>query len=147
MRPAVHSAICAATLAAVSLPGPAFAQEDPEAQERAFADAVDTMADPAVQEQAALMAAMLVGAVMEMPVGPLAEAAAQMAGEDAPAIDPDARVRDLVGPQAANAPEIVAERLPEMMQAMAGMAGTFEQLLPQMRAIAENYAREMPGSR
>ncbi|QZH75383.1 MAG: hypothetical protein JY451_01810 [Erythrobacter sp.] len=135
-------AAAAVALMAVTLPGHAFAQD---AGESDLTSAVETMSDPATQEQAALMAAMLVGALMEMPVAPLAEAVSTMAGEDSPAIDPDARVRDYVGPEAARAPEVVAERLPEMMEAMAGMAGAFEQMLPQLRELAERLPQNPQG--
>lgn len=137
-------AICAAALLALGLPSHALAQEAGEGE---LSSAIETLSDPAMQEQAALMAAMLVGALMEMPVGPLAEAASTMAGEAAPAIDPDARVRDFVSPEAAHAPEVIAERLPAMMEAMAGMAGTLEEMLPQLRELAERLPREMPQSR
>jgi hypothetical protein len=137
-------AATAAALLAVTVPGHALAQE---AEGSELSSAIDTMSDPAMQEQVGLMAAMLVGALMEMPVGPLAEAASTMAGEDAPAIDPDARVRDLVGPEAGRAPEVIAERLPEMMEAMAGMAGALEQMLPHLRDLADRLPRDLPQSR
>lgn len=133
-------AVSALALFAATLPAHALAQD---AEEQPLDGVVEAMSDPATQEQAALMAAMLVGALMEMPVGPLAEAASDMAGEDAPAIDPDARVGDLVGPDAARAPEVIAERLPEMMQAMAGMAGAFEEMLPQLRELAERLPQHL----
>ncbi len=133
-------AATAAALLAVTLPGYALAQDAGEGE---LSTAIETMSDPAMQEQVGLMAAMLVGALMEMPVGPLAQAASDMAGEDAPAIDPDARVRDLVGPEAGRAPEVIAERLPEMMEAMAGMAGALEQMLPQLRELAERLPQRI----
>lgn len=137
-------AATAAALLAISLPSHALAQDAGEGE---LSPVIESMSDPATQEQTALMAAMLVGALMEMPVGPLAEAAATMAGKDAPAIDPDARVRDLVGPEAGRAPEVIAERLPEMMEAMAGMAGALEQMLPQLRELAERLPQEIPQTR
>lgn len=114
-------------------PLPALAQDEAESP---LSDAVAMMSDPEMQEQASLMAAMLVGALLEMPVGELADSVAVMAGEEESDIDPDARVRDMLGPDAANAPEIVAERLPQMMQGMAGMAGALEAMMPQLREMA-----------
>ena len=84
--------LIAAVLAAAA-PLPALAQD---AGPSPLKDAAEGMADPATQQQAGMMAAMLVGALLEMPVGPLAEAVVQMGGTSASDIDPDARVRDLL---------------------------------------------------
>ncbi|GGD64335.1 hypothetical protein GRI62_12050 [Erythrobacter arachoides] len=135
------SLIATLALAAAAAPLPALAQD---ADNDPLAGAVERMDDPVVQEQAGLMAAMLVGALMEMRVGPLAEAMAEMTGGEGPAVDPDARVADLLGPDAADAPVRVAEQVPQMMGAMAAMAGAFGDMLPQMRAMGERMRRELP---
>lgn len=127
--------------AALLMPLPALAQD---ADGEVLADAAATLDDPMMQEQAGMMAAMMVGALLEMRVGPLAEAMAEIAGEDAPAIDPDARLADMVGPEAAEAPARVAERVPQMMGAMASLAGAFEEMLPQLREMAARLPRELP---
>lgn len=133
--------IAAASLA-VAAPLPALAQD---AQESPLAAAVEAMDDPAMQEQVGLMAAMLVGAMMEMEVGPLMQAAAEMSGEEASPVDRRARVRDLLGPDlAADAPARVAERVPQMMGAMATMAGAFERMLPELRSMAERLPADLP---
>ena len=140
--------IIAAAAFAATAPLPALAQEVDTSR---LADAVEAMDDPAMQEQVSLMAAALVGVLLEMPVGPLMEAASEAAGEDAPAVDPNATVRDLMGPQAAEAPEIVAERLPEMMGAAASMAGAMggalEAMLPHLRDMADRLPRDLPKRR
>ncbi|WP_133303999.1 hypothetical protein [Aurantiacibacter aquimixticola] len=133
--------IAAALLTSASLAAPAAAQET---EERPLAGLTEAMEDPATQEQVSHTVAALVGALMEMPVGPLVEAMGEMTGEPGPDIDPDARIRDLMGAEAADAPEIVAERLPAMMGAMAQMAGAFEAVLPQLREAAESLPRDLP---
>ena len=140
--------LLAAALIAAAAPLPAMAQDDSSA---AIAEAADAMRDPAMQEQAGLMAAALVGVLLEMPVGPLMEAAAKAGGTENPDVDPHATVRDMLGPQAADAPEMVAERMPQMLDAMAGMAGAMggamEAMMPQLRDLAERLPRRLPESR
>ena len=38
----------------------------------------------------------------------------------------------------------MAEKLPQMMGAMAALAVAFEEMLPQMRAIGEDIAADLP---
>ena len=59
--------------------------------------------------------------------------AATVAGHDPDYIDPDLRVGDLVGPEAAEAPREFAHRLPQMMGAMAAMAAALEGMIPEVR--------------
>lgn len=137
--------LAAALLAATaSLPALAQDADDAVAENSGIAEAAALMDDPEMQEQASLMAAALVGMLLEMPVGQLAGAMGEVDGVEAPAIDPDATVRDLMGEGANGAPERVAERLPQMMEAMAGMAGAFEEMLPALRELAERLPRQLP---
>ncbi|WP_052761872.1 hypothetical protein [Aurantiacibacter luteus] len=127
-----------AALAAFTAPLPAFAQDD-----AAIAEAVEQLDDPAVQEQMSLVAATLVGALMEMRVAPLMEAMDEMSDEPRPRVDPDARVADLVGPEAAEMPARVAERMPRMLGAMSAMAGAFGEMLPHLREVGARMEERM----
>jgi hypothetical protein len=109
------------------LPLPALAQ-DSETSRMA-----EDLSDPARQEQLADMAETMADVLLAMPAAPLLRAAATVAGEDPEDIDPDLRVGDLVGPEAAEAPREFAHRLPQMMGAMAALAATFEDMVPLMR--------------
>ncbi len=130
-----------AAMFAAILPVSAHAQD---ADGAPLAKAAEMLEDPEMQEQVALTAAALVGVLMELPVGTLANAASEAAGETGPAIDPDARVRDLVGADGVDAPQLVAERLPQMMTAVAGMAGAFEAMMPQLRELAARLPQHLP---
>ena len=99
--------------------------------------------DPAVQEQMAAVAEAATTAVLDMPVGPLMRAAKTIAGEDPEWVDPDLRVGDVVGPEAADAPREFAHRLPQMMGAMAAAAATMEAMLPELRAMGDRIAEDM----
>ncbi len=130
--------LAAAAVVAITVSTPALAQEETETPSAAMAQ----MADPATQQQVAMMAQAMGEILLDMPVAPLIEAASRVAGKDvAGDVDPDARVADLVGPDARGAPAAMAERIPAMMSAMAVLAGTLEQLAPQLRDIAARLPR------
>lgn len=99
--------------------------------------------DPVVQEQMAAAAEAATTAVLDIPVGPLMRAAKTIAGEDPEWVDPDLRVGDVVGPEAADAPYDFAHRLPQMMGALAGAAATMEAMLPELRAMGDRIAEDM----
>ena len=99
--------------------------------------------DPVVQEQMATVAEAATTAMLDMPVGPLMRAAKTIAGEDPEWVDPDLRVGDVVGPEAADAPREFARRLPQMMGALATAAATMEAMLPELRAMGDRIAEDM----
>jgi len=103
----------------------------------------EELSDPARQAQIAATAEAATGAMLDMPAAPLLRAAATIAGTDPDAIDPDLRIGDLVGPEAAAAPRQFAHRLPQMMGAMATMAAAFEAMLPELRAMGDRIAEDM----
>ena len=123
MRIVLYSAAAVGAL----LPLPALAQESETSR------MAEEMSDPARQEQLADMAEAMADVLLSMPAAPLLRAAATVAGEDPEDIDPDLRVGDVVGPEAAEAPREFAHRLPQMMGAMAALAATFEDMVPLMR--------------
>ena len=116
-------------LVALLTPLPALAQ-DLESDTREIAG---ELSDPVRQAQIATMAEVMADAVLDLPVGPFLRAAETMAGRDPEYVDPDLRVGDIAGPDAVRAPREFADRLPEMMGAMAGMAVAMEAVLPQLR--------------
>ena len=99
--------------------------------------------DPVRQEQLTAAAGAVTGAVLDMPAAPLLRAARTIAGEDPDYVDPDVRVGDLVGPEAADAPREFAHRLPQMMGALATAAATLETMLPELRAMGDRIAEDM----
>ena len=109
------------------LPVPALAQDSETGR------MAEELSDPARQEQLAVMAETVADVLLSMPAAPMLRAAATVAGEDPEDIDPDLRVGDLVGPEAADAPREFAHRLPQMMGAMAALAATLEDMVPLVR--------------
>ena len=123
-------------LAGVLSPVAALAQSD-------VARAAEELNDPVRQEQMATAVEAVSTAVLDMPAGPLLRAARTIAGEDPDYVDPDLRVGDLVGPEAADAPYELAHRLPQMMGALATAAATLEAMLPELRAMGDRIAEDM----
>lgn len=106
----------------------------------------EELSDPVRQAQVAVAAEAVTGAVMDMPAAPIVRAAAVLAGSDPEAVDPDVRVGDLVGPEAAQAPREFARRLPEMMGSMAVIAAALEDMVPQLREAMERIEDAAPGA-
>jgi len=127
----------ALAMAGALSPVPAFAAPGDAAR------VAEQMNDPVVQEQMATVAEAATTAVLDMPVGPLMRAAKTIAGENPEYVDPDLRVGDVVGPEAADAPREFAHRLPQMMGALATAAATMEAMLPELRAMGDRIAEDM----
>src|SRR3546814_14338709 len=92
-----NDAMCRLPL--IALPRLALAAPLPaSAGEGSLGDAAATLSDPAAQDRMADTVAALVGALMQMPVGPLAEAVARIDPEsDAAYIPPDATLGVIAG--------------------------------------------------
>lgn len=131
----------AASALALATPATAMAQEPPA--ETGVSELADRLNDPAEQERLAGMFAALGEIMLELPVGPMLEATAKAAGEDAPDIDRDARLRDLAGPEAERLPQELSEKVPEMMGMMAGMAEGIETMRPLLEAWAQTMREQI----
>lgn len=131
----------ATALLAAFAPLPALAEESPDS---GLSAAVEEMRDPARQEQMAGLAKAMMGAMLQVKVGPLLGAMAEITGEDAGAIDEEATLADIAGPEAQEAPARFAAAMPAMMDAMGTLAGTFEAMLPELRRVGETMAEKFP---
>jgi len=131
-------------LSAIAAAAAAFASTPALAAEGDAARLADELNDPAKQAEMAAMVQTMANLMLEMPVAPLLRAKAEIEGTDPEAVDPNLTVRDLAGPEAENAPREIAVRLPHMMGALATLAVSLEQMLPQLRAMGDTLAR--PGT-
>lgn len=131
----------AASALALATPAAVAAQEQPV--ETSASELSDRLSDPAEQERLAGMFAALGEIMLELPVGPMLQATARAAGEDAPDIDRDARLRDLAGPEAERLPEEISEKVPQVMGMMAGMAEGIETMRPLLEAWAETMREQI----
>ena len=100
-----------------------------------LSDLGEQMRDPAYQRDMALMLQAMTEVLLDMPVAPLAQAAAEMAEEEARDIDPDLTLRRMV-PQADRAGQEVARVVPRAMQAAGSMAEGLAAMTPLLRDMA-----------
>ncbi|WP_422357176.1 hypothetical protein [Qipengyuania flava] len=100
-----------------------------------MSDLGEQMRDPAHQRDMALMLQAMTEVLLDMPVAPLAQAAAEMAAKETRDIDPDLTLRRMV-PQADRAGEEVARVVPRAMQAAGSMAEGLAAMTPLLRNMA-----------
>lgn len=129
--------------AALAAPVPALARD------RSLGRAAEQLGDPQLQHSIASAIAALSEAMLAMKMAPFAramEGVGEMAGDRdaAPAIDPEATMGDMIGPEAREMPRQMARQVPQMMSAMAGMAGAMEGMLPEFEALGKRLRRDMP---
>lgn len=136
----------AAALAALSTP--AVAQErDVQAVDAApLVDMAQQMRDPERQREIALMVQTMTEVLLDMPIAPLAKAAADMAGEQAEEIDPNTTLRQMA-PGAGELSKQVGKNLPRAMDAMSAMAEGFAAMTPALREMAEQMKDALPERR
>lgn len=129
----LSAVLVAASIAAA--PVPAFAHETDALAER--------LSDPAFQQEISGTVAVMSEILLDLPIAPLAEAAAEMAGEDPAEVDPDLTLRQLAGPDAERVPGEIAENLPRIMGSVAGVAEGFSAMLPALREMARRVDAEI----
>ncbi|WP_428683580.1 hypothetical protein [Sphingopyxis sp.] len=131
MRLTPKLTVAALPLLALAAPMPALAADPSRA--------VATLNDPAAQERMADTVTALVGALMQMQVGPLAKAVAQVDPEsDAAYIPQDATVGDIAGRDPA-----YAERMGDDVRAGTRMAGQAASALQAYAPVLKDMARDL----
>ena len=140
LRPALIAALLATAALA---PVPALARD------HSLAKAANQLNNPELQHTIAGAMAMLSEAMLGMKMAPFAKAMqgmGRMAGDkdDMPAIDPDATLGDMMGPEARDMPRQMSSQVPQMMDAMAGMAGAVDEMLPQFEELGKRLKRQLP---
>ena len=148
MRRLIFSALVAT---AVAVPAPLLAQDDPgaidslelEETQADFSVMAERFRDPEQQRQMALMLRTMSEVLLDLPLAPLMEAVGEVAGEDAPHVDPDATLRTL-SPQADRVPEEIEKNLPRALDAMGSMANAMEAMMPALRDMAERMKNAAP---
>ena len=126
------------------LPGPAVARDRANVRPTDASEMIRQLEDP--HRQAAVAEAM--GAIMSVMLGmkaaPLARAMDAMGGRDeARRIPQNATLSDLAGPDARSLPDEVKRRVPEMMIALGAMAGTMDELMPELKKIGTDVEHAM----
>lgn len=109
------------------LPAPDVEYDEPLSQR---------LADPAVQDELSATVAVLGEILLDMPLAPIVEPMAEIAGRGPGSVDPDLTLRKM-RPEASDVPARVARDLPRAMGAMASMADSLEAMRPALREMAE----------
>lgn len=136
--PLLHE-LSLACLAALALaPLPAMAREE------AAGDVAQQLSDPRNQIAATVALTAISEALLDMNIEPLRRALGAMGDERAEDLPPDAKLRDLAGPQARELPGEIGRRVPQAMGAAAGMAGAIEGMLPELEAMADRMKAAIP---
>ncbi|WP_188235716.1 hypothetical protein [Sphingopyxis sp. LK2115] len=124
-------ALLAPPLIALAVPLPAAASD--------MRDPAATLNDPVAQERMADTVAAIVGALMRMPVGPLAEAVARVDPDsDAAYIPPDATLGEVAGRD----PDF-ADRMGDDVRASARMAGHAASAIAAYAPVLRDMARDL----
>ncbi|QPC98992.1 hypothetical protein [Qipengyuania soli] len=133
----------AAALAAFATP--AAAQDDAvtSSETAPLAGMAEQMRDPERQREMAMMVQTMTEVLLDMPIAPLAKAAADMAGEQAEEIDPNMTLRKMA-PDAGEVSKQVGKNLPRAMEAMGSMAEGFAAMAPALREMAERMKDALP---
>ncbi len=146
----------ALTLAACALSTtPVIAQDaDADSEAQTAGEFADALRDPQTQATVTAAVAILGEVMLDLPIGPLVSAmdeavdrAAEQAGTSAPPrpeLAPDASLRDMLGPQGDRLTVELAQRVPQAMDAAAGMAGAARQAVPVLQDLAERLKRALP---
>lgn len=135
----MHHSFLATCLAALALaPLPVAAQEE------AASGVARRLADPANQIAATLALTAITEALLDIRVEPMRRLLATLGGEGDAHLPPDARLRDLAGPEAEDLPGEIGRRVPQAMGTAAGAAGAIEDMLPELAATAERLKRAIP---
>lgn len=129
--------VCTAALAICALSVPASAQGgDGEGADPApLAGLSETMGDPARQRELALMLRAMTEVLLDVPIAPLAQAAADMAGAKARDIDPDLTLRK-VAPGAGAVGERIERDLPRAMATVGSLADSLAAMTPLIEDMA-----------
>lgn len=114
-----------------------------EERESPFSEMAERMRDPENQRQMALMLRTMSEVLLDMPLAPLMNSVGEIAGEDAPRVDPDATLRS-VAPEADRVPEEIEKNLPRALDTMGSMADAFEQMMPALEQMAERLKDAAP---
>jgi len=114
------------------------------AEETRASEIAKQLNDPATQYAVAGMLSAMSKAVLSMEVAPFVKAMERVPGARIRDLPPDATVGDLAGTNPGRMRDELIEHVPAMMAAMGGMAGAFDEMMPELEAMAEKMKDAMP---
>lgn len=115
----------------------------PEADTRALDRVADALSDPARQAELAGTLAVMAEILLDLPLAPMLEPLAEIAGNDAPRVDRDATLRK-IAPGAGAVSGQIQDKLPKAMDSMASMSGAMASMMPALRDMAARLEKALP---
>jgi len=131
-------------LIAFGLVGAAFAPVTVSARESGARDVAERLSDPQAQLAASAALAAMAEAILDIDIAPFTRAMGSMGGGAMRDLPPDARLRDLAGPDAEHMPGDIARNVPRAIGSVAGMAGAVDDMMPQLRETARRLKDAIP---
>lgn len=138
-----HKLLISCLAALLLAPLPAAAREAGRGDE-APGDIARRLADPRNQIAATVALTAVTEALLDMKVDPLRRVLAAAGDDRAENLPPDARLRDLAGPEAQDLPGEIGRNVPQAMGSAAAIAGSFSDVLPELRATIERLKAALP---
>ncbi|MEZ5680651.1 MAG: hypothetical protein R3E14_05070 [Erythrobacter sp.] len=132
-----------AALAAVSVPAAAQDTGDVGIDTAPMAEMAEQLRDPERQRELSMMLETMTQVLLDVPIAPLAKAAADMAGEKAEDIDPDLTLRQMT-PDAEFVTGEIARNVPRMMEMMGSMSEGLAAMTPALKQMAERMKDAFP---
>jgi hypothetical protein len=131
-------------LAATSLLAITAAPAAAQSADARILEGADMLADEGTQDRIARTMRVLSRVLLNMPVGPLAEAVREL-DPDSPMADmpADTRIADLAGPDAEDLPDQLAGQSRVMMRSMSTLTRQMAVMAPVLRDMATDMAAQM----
>lgn len=130
-------------LMAVGIASAALLPNTASAREGEAGAAARVLSDPAAQLAASATLAAIAETLLDMDIAPIARAIGAMGGGTG-GLPPDARLRDLAGPEVDHMPGDIARSVPRAMGSAAEVAGAFDDMMPQFRETARRLRDAIP---
>jgi hypothetical protein len=129
----------------LGLAGLALVSAPASARDGRVDGAAATLSDPHVQMAAAATLAAMVETILNMDITPFTRAIDAAGGGDAVRdLPPDAKLRDVAGPEAERMPRAIARNIPKAMESAAEMAGAVGDMMPQLKDTARRLKHAVP---
>jgi hypothetical protein len=132
-------------LIALGLAGAVLAPASAFARDGETGDMAKKLADPGVQIAAAAALAAMAEKILDIDIGAYTRAIDAAGGGSAVRdLPPDAKLRDLAGPDAERMPRSIARNVPKAMGSAARMAGAMDDLKPQIKETMRELKEAIP---
>jgi hypothetical protein len=107
-------------------------------------DIAGRLADPGTQAAVTVALTALSQALLDFRIDAIRRVMASAGDDAAASLPPDARLRDLAGPEADKVPGEIGRGVPQVMGEAAGMVGALQDMLPELKASIDRMKAAIP---